>query len=154
MYPDCKIPLGSSMSQIESQPWYCIRCWENKKFQDAEFKPWVECTLEQHAFCLGVEVHCSILPRNMKTRIDKYVDQLQAVVKVETLQAILRSHPRSFPTPTPMNSESRRKHALYGRRFDLQLLQVEIDTCSCCGWTKLFGTDPWLNQHWIRQGNF
>jgi hypothetical protein len=114
MYPDFKIPLGSSMSQIESQPWYCIRCWENKKFQDTEFKPWVECTLEQQAFRLGVEVDYSILPRNMKTRIDKYVDQLQAIVEVETLQAILGSHPRPFPTPKSIDFEWRRKHALYG----------------------------------------
>jgi hypothetical protein len=29
-------------------------CWENKKFEDAAFIPWVDCTLEQQAFHLGV----------------------------------------------------------------------------------------------------
>jgi hypothetical protein len=53
-----------------------------------------------------------------------------------------------------MDSELRRKHALYGRRFELQLLQISIDTCSCCGRMKPFGTDPWMNQKWISQGNF
>jgi hypothetical protein len=36
MYPDFKIPLGS-LSQEDPKPWYCIRCWEKKKFEDAAF---------------------------------------------------------------------------------------------------------------------
>jgi hypothetical protein len=154
MYPDFKIPLGASLSQEDSQPWFCIRCWEKKKFQDQEFTAWVDCTLEQRAFRLGVEVDSTVQPKAMQLRIDKYIEHLQAALTVETLQAILGSHPRPFPTPKPMDSESRRKHALYGRRFELQLLQISINTCSCCGRTKPFGTDPWMNQNWISQGNF
>ena len=153
MYPDLKIPLGS-LSQEDPQPWYCIRCWEKKKFEDAAFIPWIECSLQQQAFRVGVEVDSSILPKAMKIRIDKYVDQLGATIGAETLLTILGSHPRPFPNPKPMDSESRRKHALYGRRFELQLLQIAIDTCSCCGRMKPFGTDPWMNQKWISQGNF
>jgi hypothetical protein len=44
MYPDFKIALDS-LSQEDSQPWYCIRCWEKKKFEDAAFVPWVDCCL-------------------------------------------------------------------------------------------------------------
>jgi hypothetical protein len=153
MYPDFKISLDS-LSQEDSQPWYCIRCWEKKKFEEAAFVPWDDCTLDQQAFRLGVEVDSTILPKAMQNRIEKYVDQLRAVIKAETLKGILGSHPRPFPTPKPMESESRQKHALYGRRFELQLLQFSIDTCSCCGRTKPFGTDPWMKQKWIIQGNF
>ena len=90
----------------------------------------------------------------MKIWIAKYVDHLCGVIKAETLKAILGSHPRPFPTPKPMDSELRRKHALYGWRFELQILQISIATCSCCGRTKPFGTDPWMNEKWISQGNF
>ncbi len=125
-----------------------------KKFADKAFVPWVNCTPEQQALCLGVEVDCTILPWNMKIWIAKYVDHLCGVIKAETLKAILGSHPRPFPTPKPMDSELRRKHALYGWRFELQILQISIATCSCCGRTKPFGTDPWMNEKWISQGNF
>ncbi len=33
-----------------------------KKFADEAFVPWVNCTPEQQALCLGVEVDCTILP--------------------------------------------------------------------------------------------
>jgi hypothetical protein len=125
-----------------------------KKFADKAFVPWVDCTPEQQAFCLGVEVDDTILPQNMKIWIAKYVDHLYGVIKAETLKAILGSHPRPFPTAKPMDSELRWKHALYGQRFELQILQISVVTCSCCGWTKPFGTDPWMNKKWISQGNF
>jgi hypothetical protein len=107
-----------------------------KDFADEAFVPWVDCTPEQQAFRLGVEAGCTILPRNTKIRMAKYVDHLYGVIKAETLKAILGSHPRPFSTPKPMDSELRRKHPLYGRRFELQILQISIATCSCCGWTK------------------
>jgi hypothetical protein len=72
----------------------------------------------------------------MKIRIAKYVDHLYGVIKAETLKAILGAHPGPFPTPKPMDSELRRKHALYGWRFELLILQISIATCSCCGRTK------------------
>jgi hypothetical protein len=53
----------------------------------------------------------------MKIRIEKYVDQLEATIGAETLLAILGSHPRPFPNPKPMDSESRRKHALYSAPY-------------------------------------
>jgi hypothetical protein len=154
MYPDLKIPLGS-LSQEDSHPWYCIRCWETKKFEDAAFIPWDACTLEQQAFRLGIEVDTTITHKAMKSRINNYVSGLEATIQPKALQAILGAHPRPFPTPKPMDPESRRKHALHGRRFELQILQISIDTCSCCGWTKPFGTDPWMrNIKWISQGIF
>ena len=154
MYHDLKIPLGS-LSQEDSHPWYCIRCWETQKFEASSFIAWDDCTLEQKAFRLGVEVDTSVTDRTMQSRIDKYVSGLGSAIQPETLQEILGSHPRPFPTPKPMDPESRRKHALHGRRFELQMLQISIDTCSCCGRTKPFGTDPWMgNIKWISQGNF
>jgi hypothetical protein len=98
MYPDFKISLDS-LSQEDFQPCYCIRCWEKKKFEEAAFVPWVECTLEQQAFRLGVEVDSTILPKGMKIRIDKYVDQLKPVIKADTLKAILGSHPMTISYP-------------------------------------------------------
>jgi hypothetical protein len=83
----------------------------------------------------------------MKIRIAKYVYHLYGVIKAETLKAILGSYPRPFPTPKPMDSELRQKHALYGRRFELQILQISIATCWCYGRTKPFGTDPWMNEN-------
>jgi hypothetical protein len=83
----------------------------------------------------------------MKIRIANQVDHLYGVIKAETLKAILGSHPRPFPTPKPMDSELIRKPALYGRQFKLQILQILIVTCSCCGRTKPFGTDPWMNEN-------
>jgi hypothetical protein len=95
MYPDFKISLDS-LSQEDSQPWYCIRCWEKKKFEEAAFVPWDDCTLDQQAFRLGVEVDSTILPKAMQNRIEKYVDQLRAVIKAETLKGILGSHPSQW----------------------------------------------------------
>jgi hypothetical protein len=88
----------------------------------------------------------------MKIQIAKYVDHLYGVIKAETLKAVLGSHPSPFPTPKPMDSELRWKHALYGPRFELQILQISIATCLCCGRMKPFGTDPWMNKKWISQG--
>ena len=116
--------------------------------------PWVDCTPKQQAFCLGVEVDCTILPQNTKIWIAKHVDHLHGDIIAETLEAILGSHPGPFPTLKPMDFKLRRKHALYGWRFELQILQISIATCSCCGRTKPFGTDPWMNEKWISQGNF
>jgi hypothetical protein len=85
MYPDFKIQLDS-LSQEDSQPWYCIRCWETKKFEDAAFIPWVECSLEHQAFRLGVEVDYTVKPTAMQHRIDEYVEHLQATLPDKTLR--------------------------------------------------------------------
>jgi hypothetical protein len=55
MYPDLKFSLDS-ISQEDSHPWYCIRCWE-KKFADEAFVPWVDCTPEpsNRRFVLGLK---------------------------------------------------------------------------------------------------
>jgi hypothetical protein len=36
------------------------------KFEDAAFIPWVECSLEHQAFCLGVEVDSTVQPKAMQ----------------------------------------------------------------------------------------
>jgi hypothetical protein len=109
MYPNFKIPLGA-LSHKKRNPWYCIRrCWEKQKFEVTAFIPWVDCTLEQQTFHLGVEVEqkfevaafipwvdcthleqqtfrlgvevdSTIQPKAMKLWIDKYVNQLQAAI--------------------------------------------------------------------------
>ena len=150
MYPDLKISFDLIL-QEDSHPWYCIPCWvEIIILQMKHSYHGSIVLLSNRCFVLGLK---SIV--QFCLGIAKYVDHLHGVIKAETLKDILGSHPRPIQAIKPMDYELRRKHALYGRQFELQIvLQISIATCWCCGWTKPFGTDPWMNKKWISQGNF
>jgi hypothetical protein len=76
------------------------------------------------------------------------------VVEDETLvRYLLDSRPRPYPTTKPMvDPNMRHKLALRGRRFEIQQLLVDVDTCDCCGTVMPYAADDWLQKKGI-EGN-
>ncbi len=147
-----KLPGGGCLQlDEEAMPWFCIRCWEEHKDPLTPFDEVDD--LEEKAFRLGVTVRDDITTRTFSSQLKKYVSKLFEVVGDETLvRSLLDSRPRPFPTTKPMDPKARHKLALWGRRFEIQQLLVEVDKCDCRGIVMPYAADDWLQSKNI-EGN-
>jgi hypothetical protein len=120
-------------------PFYCIRCWEEQKDAPA---PWQDLSLAEKAVRLGLPLDDSISSSTQSRKVIARLNLLQQLVDAETVQTILDSKPRPFPTLKPMDKDARDKQALYGRTFELSMLMFDVKKCSCCGSTVPCNVDP------------
>ena len=142
------IPLESPSQDVEdelSSPWYCIRCWERTKDKDKNSVPkWADCNLEEQALRIGVELDPDVFRQTNSRRILKYTKELREIIGDDDVyNGIIHSKPRSFPSPKPMDTHSKLLHARQGRRFDIDLLTLVVESCDCCGRTQPYAVDPW-----------
>jgi hypothetical protein len=108
------------------------------------------CELEEKALRLGCTVDEKITPRAFQRKLDQYVEKLQEIVGDDGLiDSIINSRPRPYPTTKPMDGASRRKHAMWGRRFEIEQLCIQVGKCDCCGTVKPYAADPWLKAKWF-----
>jgi hypothetical protein len=95
----------------------------------------------------------SVSPSEMISLQEPFVSRLFEVIGDETLvRSLLDSRPRPFPTTKPMDPKARHKLALWGRRFEIQQLLVDVDKCDCCGIVMPYAADDWLQSKSI-EGN-
>ena len=76
------------------------------------------------------------------TIVSQEYNRLQEIIDPDLFQQIVNSHPRCFPTESPINPDLRRKMAVSGRRFEVLLLCFTIETCASCGIVTPVHQDP------------
>jgi hypothetical protein len=147
-----KLPGGGRIAlDEEATPWYCIRCWEQHKERSTPFDEVDD--LEEKAFRLGITIRDDVTTQTFARQLKKYVSRMFEVVGDETLvKSLLDSRPRPYPTTKPMDPKACHKLALWGRRFEIQQLLVDVDKCDCCGIVMPFAADDWLQNKGI-EGN-
>ena len=57
------------------------------------------------------------------------------------INAIKDNDPKPYPSITPITHQSKLKHAICGRRFDVSMMMYNVQTCDCCGFTMPFHKD-------------
>jgi hypothetical protein len=133
-------------------PWYCIRCWESKK---GACLPFESCTLKEKALRLGCPVDEKISEKAFLRKLNQYVGSMRTIINDDGLvDSIIHNRPRPYPTMKPMSKDARLSHALWGRRFEIQQLMIDVGKCDCCGIVKPFAADPWLKAKWMPTSDF
>jgi hypothetical protein len=133
----------------DSDPWFCIRCWENEKLRKrngADPVLFNDASVAEQALRLGVDptLRKNVKEKTLRARHLAYATKLPAAIGDDQLaQSILGSTPRAYPTPKPMNNDARLNLKCAGRRFEIAQLCLKIDTCDCCGLTRPCDADPW-----------
>ena len=99
----------------------------------------------EQALRLGIDPSCKQYNvKTWKNHCAAYVAELPLAIGDDELsQAILSNTPRSYPTPKPMDLDSRLKLKCSGRRFEISQLAINIRSYDCCGVTKPCDSDPW-----------
>ena len=59
-------------------------------------------------------------------------------------KSILDNKPNPYPTSFRMSTESKKKHTIHGRRFEVSMYMFQSDSCSCCGRVKPGHVDPYF----------
>ena len=153
--------LGVTGEEIEDKTnWKCIRCPKRAK-PDACWKRLKQTgeDLQERFRRLGI-VPSTL---NMKAHSEDarrracidYVKRLKETVgegREKLVQAVLDNSPKAYPTIKPMNKEAKEKMAIHGRWFELQMLELEMKSCRCCGLTKPHYANLWENR--APQDNF
>ena len=169
--------MGSSEEEIrEVDEWRCIACtklessdkhWLGTKPSTMEGtidrlrRLGIRCTDDPESIS-ELDLKTNSLNAN-KVAINKYVNALKQLVGDDAfVQKILDSSPKAFPTMKPMKEEVKEKMAVYGRRFELQMLEIEIESCACCGiikpnyanlWNQGAPTERFKRKHLVDKWN-
>ena len=79
--------------------------------------------------------------------IEKDVNALKSTLDIINIpnnvkSSMTGSDPQSYPNITVMSESSLRRHAIFGRRFELSMLLFQVQKCSCCGRVEPTHIDP------------
>jgi len=93
---------------------------------------------------LGIDNEAgSVTQRSMLRKIHQVESTLIDCSIPETIVSQLKNNsPLPYPSIVKMDTNTPEFHAHVGRRFEVSLLMYKVDTCSCCGITQPYHSDP------------
>ena len=136
--------IDLSPNSQNTDPWYCISCWEEEKRKKRVNDPdplyrHLTSTIEK-VHRLGLYITEDMLdPDDDSVRkwyqkiVDKYENHLRERLPVDLFTKIKDTPPRPYPTAKPMDAVMRSKMAIHGRRFEILMVNITIESCDCCG---------------------
>jgi hypothetical protein len=85
----------------------------------------------------------TISRRSMAAKIQEVENTLLQCRVPENILNQLKNNPAlPYPSIVKMDTNASQVHADIGRRFEVSLLMYKVDTCSCCGITQPYHSDP------------
>jgi hypothetical protein len=113
------------------------------------------CTIEQKCQRLGIPFHASRSNRSLNNHLQKCLASLVSCnVPLPLISSLKNSHPQPFPNIIKMKENVEVEAALYGRRFEVSMLQYVCKTCSCCGFTSPVHCDTFYPADSVDGGAF
>ena len=84
-----------------------------------------------------------LFPDNDIRIVNKMIKILSTDCEVppHIINAIKDNDPKPHPSVNPISFESRMKHTICGRKFDVSMMMFSVQTYDCCGFTMPFHKD-------------
>jgi len=134
---------GKQINNIDEDNFLCISCESRKNNTFLPFTALGPMQIEDKLSRFGLELPSTEREiRKAKRSLMKLKHTLENVCYPSHFHYILDSSPKFFPTASGMKESAKKKHAIYGRRFEISLLMYEVDKCTCCGRVQPGHIDP------------
>jgi len=92
--------------------------------------------MERKTLRLGMDINLELTERTVQTRCNKVLAKLaECNVPAEKIDALKNNDPLPYPEIVNMGEDKKQEHAMYGRKFEVSMLQFNTGICACCGIT-------------------
>ena len=128
--------LGKDLNDINEDEYIlCLECLHTDDNESVCWDSPVDDDIKRMRF--------GLFPDDDVKKVNKMIKILNTdcYVPPHIINAIKDNDPQPYPSITPISFESKMKHTICGRRFDVSMMMFSVHTCDCCGLTMLFHKD-------------
>ena len=128
--------LGGDLNDFnEDEVISCLECFHNDVNESVCWDSLVDDDIKRMRF--------GLFPDDDVKKVNKMIKILNTdcYVPPHIINSIKDNDPQPYTSITPISSESKKKHTICGRRFDVSMMMFSVHTCDCCGVTMPFHKD-------------